>query len=367
MRRVYLAMPSYSDHEVEMMQAAYRRAVPEEEDGNYVVRAAPRKGQSLLACGFNQGLVDCLNSIVRGDQQFDYWCLLHGDVEPSDGFIHTMIEELEAHGLNAIHAAVAIKDNRGITSTAIGPISRKWTMSRKITTTELRQLPDTFTINECLQFLDWGGELRPKSRQRQIVEALRKKYFAYGDALPPEFLVRDMDDVKTLLACIDLPPEPQPYSKEHAYSELIKKHKDDDPVDLCLLPNTGCLLWKIDDWCWEFPGFEIQDRLTETQPDGTELEPRRITADIRQYSSAKGSHDDHFELSDTRGPRMCQNVPEDWGFGRWAARKGLRIGCTTKVTTRHWGKYVFTSANAWGGEATDHWFLGCKQKVPRER
>lgn len=304
-RNVFLCMPSYDQHEVEMMQAAYRRYAPEDRLGDYFVRAEPRKGCSLLACAFNEGWVSCLNSWK--EWKWDYWLLLHGDVEPSDGFVHHMIEELEAHDLDALHACVAIKDARGITSTALGPMKHKWSCSRKITTTELQQLPQTFTVDDCLQFLDW--------------------------------------------------PEGS------AFDQLIRKRCDTDPHGLCMLPNTGCLLVKVKDWCWEFPGFRIEDRLVEYREDGSCHLPVSISPETRHATCVNGDYADHEELSTERGRRMCQNVPEDWGFGRWCARKGLKVGATTKVTTRHWGKYVFVSQYPWGGEKIDHWFFGCKEQL----
>ena len=354
--RIYLTLPSYENHEVDMMQVAYRGAVPDGHD--YLIRACPRKGCSLLANAFNSGWVDCLNSTSNPQPDnggpFDYWCLLHGDVEPSEHFLHVMIQEMEEHKLNALHAVVAIKDNRGITSTGIGPISRKWSPTRKITTTELQQLPQTFTISDCLQFLDWGTYPVDKNkwvRWKQIEDDYNKTATPAANTY-----------IRFLLDMIGEVPKPFQYPRDSAFGKLIHHPTDTTPVDLCLLANTGCLLVKLDDWCWEFPGFVIEDRLVE-DINGTEKEPLLISRETRRYTDNVGDYEDHHELSQYRGMRKTQNVPEDWAFGRWMARKGLRMGATTKVTTRHWGKLPFVTSDPWGGEKTDQWYLGCKTQM----
>ena len=40
--------------------------------------------------------------------------------------------------------------------------------------------------------------------------------------------------------------------------------------------------------------------------------------------------------------------PEDWGFSRWAAKRGLRIGVTRKVKANHYGQASYANDGVWG-------------------
>lgn len=284
MKCVHLAMPTYDYHCTEMMQAAYRHCVPD--DGSYMVTASPRRGCSLLANAFNEEWISCLN---RTDVTFDYFFMLHGDVQPmNDSFIHLMVDELEKHQYNVLHAVVAIKDNRGSTSTGIGPIAEKWSATRKINVAELPRLPETFGVQDCLEKLEW--------------------------------------------------PEPNPLSRELR-----------DPDSLCMLGNTGCMLVKIDEWCHEFPGFVIEDRVV-VERDGVVYPPQKVA----------GKYSDHYKLIKPakKDRKLSNNVPEDWGMSRWCAREGLRVGCTKRVVAHHWGMSRFPANSQWGDEKRDNWFFG---------
>ena len=310
-RRVYIAAPAYDHHDDNMITTVLYRCYPPEHQDRYKNRLVHRTGQSLLANGFNCGFQDFLNHTTEPTEEnggpYDYFCLIHSDIEPAPGFLHTMIEELEANKFDVLHAVVAIKDNRGMTSTAIGQISNGWTPGRKLSMAEINRLPETFTCDDVLQFLDW----RPGN----------------------------------------------------CFEKLLNHPEDRWQCDLCLLPNTGVLLIKTADWCWEFPGFEIRDRMFEwykrDEADAGRWLPPRNMADRMPYS-------DHYELSKARTKRKSGNVPEDWNFGRWCARKGLRVGATSKVKTKHWGKAAFGNDSDWGGEKWDHSWSGNQEVIGRE-
>lgn len=93
-----------------------------------------------------------------------------------------------------------------------------------------------------------------------------------------------------------------------------------DPEILRLLPNTGCILMRVGDWLDEFPGFEVRDRL--------------IWRD---------------------GKRMAATVPEDWNFGHWADRNGLKVAGTRAVATDHYGRAAYPSTQAWGAPVDEDW------------
>jgi hypothetical protein len=140
---------------------------------------------SLLANGFNKCVCACI-----GIDEFDEFLLLHGDVIPTRGFIRTLIEERDKHGFDAIHAACAIKDGRGLTSTALAYSSDPWEKKRRLTTRELHEkLPETFSIDEArdidpsaVALLPNTGCLLISARARWFVEAF------------PGFEIRDRID-----------------------------------------------------------------------------------------------------------------------------------------------------------------------------
>lgn len=91
--------------------------------------------------------------------------------------------------------------------------------------------------------------------------------------------------------------------------------------DRILLPNTGCMLWKLGPWVEKFPGFTMMDR-------------------IRKLST---------------GWRVAESVSEDFWFGFWAAENGVKVG-GTKHATGHWGRQEFRTDDVCG-EETDVGYL----------
>jgi hypothetical protein len=87
-----------------------------------------------------------------------------------------------------------------------------------------------------------------------------------------------------------------------------------------LLPNTGCILIKLGDWIDNFPGFEVRDR-----------------------------------LATINGIRIAQTISEDWNFGYWAERNGLKVAGTRAVVTEHWGRAPYPSNQSWGAPVDEDW------------
>lgn len=206
---------------------------------------------SLLANGCNQLVVEALKA------KADLFCLLHADMVPRfwrqlpgrGHWLDMLVRDLYANGLDALHVPAAIKDYRGITSTAIGRKAHaaRWQHVKKLSLRELSLLPKVFTIADCEAKLD--------------------------------------------LTCFGRMEE------------------------LCLLPNTGCLLVRLDKLReHRFPGFAFQDEL-------------------------------HW---DAEGNAVAATVPEDWWFGRWCAHEGLKVGGTTNLATTHVGPHEFVSDQDWG-------------------
>ncbi len=271
-KRVFLAIPHTGHVELSTAMATFCHSTTDPRFGIHVTD----QSSSLLAYGFNMKFADCISS----PQPFDYFCLLHSDIyphmeKPDQNWVATLIDELEAGGYDAIHAVTAIKDPRGLTSTAIGRIDDEWAKVRRITIDEEIELPET-----------WDMEL------------LRKHL--------PRF---------------DEGP--------------LKGHR------LCLLPNTGVLMLKLGPWVDRFPGFTIRDRLIKYFPATKLVVPNDV--------SCNASRSEYCY--------RAQVVPEDWGFGRWCAQNGLRVGCTRKVRTDHYGRTAFPNHQKWGMQKIDEYFL----------
>jgi len=249
MKRALLAIPTYGSTQPESSVAAQKCRDPQDE--NMASVTLWMQTRSLLAYNFNDCVATCLNN------GFDYFAMLHSDVAAQDGWLSILLEEMLDADADVIHAPVAIKNHDGFTSTAIAYVDDDWSPKRRITTTELQQLPWTFDV------------------------------------------------------------------------DTIRRHLDSDA--LWLLPNTGCLLMKADSWLKDFPGFTIRDRIQHC-------------GDI--FSA--------------------ECVPEDWNFGFWCGRNGLRVAGTRKVVTKHYGRAPHPNNQPWGHE-TDIGYLAEKsgQRIVR--
>lgn len=235
--RVFLAHPSYGRAEKESHIATKHAST----NPAAVQVTCVTGGKSLLAHNFNSMLCQCL------DNEFDVFAMLHGDVGASVGWLDVMLDDMAELGLDIIHAAVAIKDGGGITSTALAYSPDRFALCRRLSLKELHELPQTFTIDDVRQSLDSAAT-----------------------------------------------------------------H---------MLPNTGCLVAKAAA-LKDFPGFNIEDKI-ERDEDG-------------RYR-----------------PLVC---PEDWNLGHWAAEQGLRVGCTWKVQTNHYGRHDYSNQDEWGPGCDSFYF-----------
>jgi hypothetical protein len=107
-----------------------------------------RVQSSLLAHAFNQAVAAAQNRGV------EYFAMLHADVTPGPGWLAKLWAAMHDEGLDVVHAPVAIKDHRGLTSTAFATTDDVWDDKRRITTTELQKLPDAFTIDDIAERID---------------------------------------------------------------------------------------------------------------------------------------------------------------------------------------------------------------------
>jgi hypothetical protein len=99
---------------------------------------------SLLALNFN--LLWCWALNLARTARVDYFAMLHADVEPEVHWLDRLVAELDARGLDVLSAVVPIKDQRGITSTALAhPQGSPWRTHARLTLHEVYRLPETFT------------------------------------------------------------------------------------------------------------------------------------------------------------------------------------------------------------------------------
>lgn len=112
-----------------------------------------------LCQNFNQLLVAAL--ILRKEHGIKWFAMLHSDVEPEPGWIDMLIDEAEETGADLMSAAVAIKDMRGVTSTALSNPDNPWAPYTRLTVQQLNHdgFPKTFDtamVREALANLPEG-------------------------------------------------------------------------------------------------------------------------------------------------------------------------------------------------------------------
>lgn len=176
---VFLSLPRLGSPEFENGVAAFVTAT----DDKFDVTVDPRCS-SLLAFGFNQSFCRFANGA------FDHFVMLHADHGPANGWLDVLLREMDGYGV--MHAVAAIKDGRGLTSTALGDADDDFSLIRRITTKELFGLPETFDYGDCAKVLGYGsstGCLLPNTG----VMAVRRAGFPFDRF--DGFGIRDRIDV----------------------------------------------------------------------------------------------------------------------------------------------------------------------------
>lgn len=98
---------------------------------------------TLLARNFNMLWATALNLYEKGE--VTHFAMMHDDVEPPMEWLDVMFDEMQRVGADVISAVVPIKDDRGLTSTAIDDPLTNWEPAKRLTATEIMQLPETFS------------------------------------------------------------------------------------------------------------------------------------------------------------------------------------------------------------------------------
>lgn len=98
---------------------------------------------SLLTQAFNNCWVAALN--LRVSHAVRYFAMCHADVLPPPCFVDSLVDELEARDFDILSCVVPIKDERGLTSTAIDDPADPFDPLFRLTMREVMGLPETFT------------------------------------------------------------------------------------------------------------------------------------------------------------------------------------------------------------------------------
>lgn len=83
------------------------------------------------------------------EHHVSHFAMLHDDVCPQEGWLDQLLGDLEEHSADVMSAVVPIKDEQGLTSTAIDDPEDPWNVERRITMTELMRLPEVFGAADC--------------------------------------------------------------------------------------------------------------------------------------------------------------------------------------------------------------------------
>jgi hypothetical protein len=147
----FVGVPLYSPYGMHWRTSGLRAegAMKRGADGKFI-RARGLAGSvsqcSLLPNSFNALLVAALN--MRKAHGITHLAMLHGDIVPQEYWLDTLLEEMEATGVDAISAVVPIKTHEGLTSTAIGRTEGGRLKWNRLTMKDVFGLPETFTIND---------------------------------------------------------------------------------------------------------------------------------------------------------------------------------------------------------------------------
>lgn len=141
---ILLAMPMYGG----LTNAGALRAGLVQASERHTVQLADPTG-SLLPKTFNLGWCAGLELAAAGE--IELFAMLHDDVIPEVGWLDKLVDELDRTGADVLSCVVPIKDERGITSTAIEAAdpADEWHCAKRLTMHEVMGLPETFSAADC--------------------------------------------------------------------------------------------------------------------------------------------------------------------------------------------------------------------------
>jgi hypothetical protein len=104
------------------------------------------RGTSVLTQNFNTLLADALNA--RVEDGVTHVAMLHNDIIPQAGWLDVLLEEMQRTNVEMIAAVAPLKNGKGLTSTGLDTPGDPWSV-RRLTMTEVFDLPETFTAHDC--------------------------------------------------------------------------------------------------------------------------------------------------------------------------------------------------------------------------
>jgi hypothetical protein len=98
---------------------------------------------SLLATNFNNLWVEALNK--RREGNLTHFAMHHSDIQAPPYWLDTLLDEMDRVGADILSVVVCLKDDRGLTTTAVGSGTNS---IRRLTLREIHQLPETFRVED---------------------------------------------------------------------------------------------------------------------------------------------------------------------------------------------------------------------------
>lgn len=99
----------------------------------------------MIGLNFNSLWAEALN--LRGGWDApSHWAMHHADVAAPPGWLDVLLDEMARVGADVMSAVVAIKDERGLTTTAVGRDGGH--VLRRLTLREVHRLPATFSADD---------------------------------------------------------------------------------------------------------------------------------------------------------------------------------------------------------------------------
>lgn len=122
------------------------------------------KSSSLLAFSFNQLWCTALNN----RHLFSHFLMIHADIVPQKtGWLKQILAEMERVGADVLSATVPLKDEKGLTSTALLPdltsahrLGEKRARRRRLALRELENFPQTFDARAAVNALGLAAEYK---------------------------------------------------------------------------------------------------------------------------------------------------------------------------------------------------------------
>lgn len=152
MAKVFLGIPNTGEIVAQGLMSVLNAT-----EQNHELMVVPAGG-SLLCLNFNSLWCSFLNL----EEPADYFVMMHADQSVEPGWLDKLIKIIEETGADIVSCAIPIKDHRGLLSAGMCEIKDGARLHRRITLTELKQLPETFGHDDVLKVFGLGPAAHPR-------------------------------------------------------------------------------------------------------------------------------------------------------------------------------------------------------------